>query len=434
MTSRQRPVRSKLRYVIVMSLLLLVVIGLRVDDRRQSAAVPIAKQAARSPLTPLLELVRELARVWPDPQLPPPSLRSLAADCLPALRARHFQGRLLKLQINQRARNCNALLETDSGSDRYFGLQRQFGRLDVQMLGEVRLPTAYRQAGPLPAQALDWDAILQRDLAALPQELIDAQSLAQADPWAIQVVWMPAPYERAVWMVGHGLDGQFRWSMDVDTPEEVDQINALMPALAEDLADPASALNVLADREADKLAVLALEGGAASAGTVYESAQWCVDALQQYNSGARVLRVALTRSECTLVVEPLDGSDSWLVWRFRGYRDWSELAPVTLPTAYADLPNLTLDPAWLVAQSLEERLRRSGIEGAPSFIGLSWDPASRDAVWWVGATLAEHDPAQPVRRLDRNGAASAARFPQLYTDQHGDPDAPAFVVLKPAAR
>jgi hypothetical protein len=422
-----------LRYVIVVGLLLLVVIGLREGNRTPPAKATAASAAALSPLLiPLL--VREIAQLWPDARLQPPSLQSLAADCLPALQARHFQGRLLKLQINQRAQNCNALLETAAGSERYFGLQRQFGRLDVQVLGAVRLPATYRQAGPLPTRTLDWDTILQRDLLALPQQLIPAQALARAEPWAIQVVWMPAPYERAVWMVGHDLDGEFRWSMDVDTDAEVDHINALAPALAEDLADPASAPHVLADREADKLAALALEGGVTSSGTVYESAQWCADALQQYNSGARVLRVALTPAECTLVVEPLDGSGNWLVWRFRGYRDWSELTPVTLPAAYADLPNLTLDPAWLVAQSLQERMQRSGIEAAPRFIGLSWDPGSRDAFWLVKPNTAEHDPTEQALRVDRNGAASTARFVQLYTDSHGDPDSPALIALRPATR
>jgi hypothetical protein len=382
-------------------------------------------------LTPQLPRDSQYSAITEPPLEPFPELtpQALAAECLPALSARYPRGRLLKVQINQQMQVCNALLETAVGSNRYFGVQRRYRQLGFQVLGEVRLPPSYLQSGPLPAQTLNWTALLQRDLSALPDELIDRSVHPQAKVWAMQVVWMPAPYERAVWMVGFDNEaGEFEWFLDVENEAQATEVVRAMPGLAADLADPAASPDTVADIEADKLALFALEGGPAVSGTVYEAAAWCADALNEYNTGARVLRVVLLPGACTMVVEPSDGSKNWLVWHYRGYRNYSEIAMVVLPDAYTDLPNMTLDSAWLNAQSLQERMARAGLATPPRFIGLAWDVQSRDLMWVAQPQQVESSSADRLR-FDRNGAVSKAMFPRLASDSFGDSAAP---LLAPA--
>jgi hypothetical protein len=280
-------------------------------------------------------------------------LARYAADCFAEQRRRNPVGRLLALSANI-ADICSAVAEIGEGRDRWHFDWRRAEQGWVHE-GEVSWPEDWppAEAGGIGPGELTAERIAGRLAAARARH-----AEAAHEDWLYEVLWLPAPFERALVYVtladrseGAGpydssvviydgereLEGEeYGWAQQryALTRFELREDHNYKGAIFESRALMESA------------GMLEADAGAVELSPLERRLEDCLPTLRTVNWGSRVLRIAADAAGCRIVLASAsDREDFYLL--------------ALAADGYEELPSLRLDPDLVTANLLVDRGRLS---------------------------------------------------------------------------
>ncbi|GMU42125.1 MAG: hypothetical protein IT479_06770 [Xanthomonadales bacterium] len=349
---------------------------------------------------------------------PAPPMQDYAAHCFRELRARNPVGRMLKLNANRLANRCSIIVETAPGSGRWIFDWRD-GDNGWRHEGELRWPRAW--PATITTRGIDATELAGERLMTMMQSARDHWPESDRDDWLYEIVWVPAPFERALVYITFddrrpqagphdALSVVYDGERQLEG-EEYAQADALYPLTRFELREDHNFKGALYESTALAESAVSLEGDAGVDHTdpLHAGIERCMHWLHEVNAGARVLRVALDADTCWLLQENAHARDDFYLFSARGTESFEESPSLSLEPPPA--ANLLLDRSRLSAARLRERLEQA--RGTPAGLRVE-----RIAIAWVdGAMLWQFDGRAGGRRTqvwlgdDGSIASPPLRFP-----------------------
>lgn len=368
------------------------------------------------------------------------ALPEFASQCLSAVRTRNPRGRLVKLNANRLANRCAAIVETDHDSQRWLFDWRD-GEAGFVHKGEVRLPDSWPAQAPIAIELADYT----------PEKVAAQIAAAHAlwpdsphDEWLYEIISLPEPFARPLAFITFsdtaenaepyaGYTVIYEGSRQLDDAE-FEQALALYPITRFELREDHNFKGPLFESTALAEAATSLETDpeAGPPSAVAINAEACMGWLHKVNTGSRVLRVAMDRQRCYLILENAAQRDDFYLLTTTGDDALDENPSLQMDTR--ELPNLLLDRSRLTSARVRERLGQAqALAGTAAIdrIAIAW--VNGAMVWqFTGQSAAD----APVW-LDENGKLILAppRFPisRAERDQGFAPSEPTLDVAAEAA-
>jgi hypothetical protein len=280
-------------------------------------------------------------------------LARYAADCFAEQRRRNPAGRILALSANV-ADICSAVAEIGQVRDRWHFDWRRAEQGWVHE-GEVTWPEDWpaSAASGIAADELSAERIAGR-LAAARARLADAPH----EDWLYEVLWLPAPFERALVYVtlADRSEGAGPYDSSVVIYDGERELEGEEHGWAQqryaltrfELRDDHNYKGAIFESRAlmESAGMLEADAGAVELSELERRLETCLPTLRVVNRGSRVLRISADAASCRVVLASASDREDFYLLALDA-------------DGYQELPSLRMDPDLVVANLLIDRGRLS---------------------------------------------------------------------------